>query len=82
MNRKYSLILLIILVIVIIFCVFILNKNKTQINEQEENLEYRQDENTGEYIIYDEESGEEKIRVENESEIQMYLDNPDFDIKL
>ncbi len=82
MNRKYSLILLIILVIVIIFCVFILNKNKTQINEQEENLEYRQDENTGEYIIYDEESGDEKIRVENESEIQMYLDNPDFDIKL
>lgn len=82
MNRKYSLILLIILVIVIIFCIFILNKNKTQINEQEENLEYRQDENTGEYIIYDEESGDEKIRVENESEIQMYLDNPDFDIKL
>lgn len=82
MNRKYSLILLIILVIVIIFCIFILNKNKTQINEQEENLEYRKDENTGEYIIYDEESGEEKIRVENESEIQMYLDNPDFDIKL
>lgn len=82
MNRKYSLILLIILLIVIIFCIFILNKNKTQINEQEENLEYRQDENTGEYIIYDEESGEEKIRVENESEIQMYLDNPDFDIKL
>lgn len=82
MNRKYSLILLIILVIVIIFCVFILNKNKTQINEQEENLEYRQDENTGEYIIYDEENGDEKIRVENESEIQMYLDNPDFDIKL
>lgn len=32
--------------------------------------------------IYDEESGDEKIRVENESEIQMYLDNPDFDIKL
>lgn len=82
MNRKYSLILLIILVIVIIFCIFILNKNKTQIAEQEENLEYKQDENTGEYIIYDEESGEEKIRVENESEIQMYLDNPDFDIKL
>ena len=82
MNRKYSLILLIILLIVIIFCVFILNKTKTQINEQEENLEYRQDESTGEYIIYDKESGEEKIRVENESEIQMYLDNSDFDIKL
>lgn len=82
MNRKYSLILLIIIVIFIIFCIFILNKNKIQIDKQEENLEYRQDEDTGEYIIYDKESREEKIRVENESEIQMYLDNPDFDIKL
>ncbi len=40
------------------------------------------DETKGEYIIYDKITGEERARVLDEISVQIYLDNPDYNLEL
>jgi FtsZ-interacting cell division protein ZipA len=88
MDKKTKIIIIVVAVVVIIALIINkVNKSKTT-NETTStantttSVTYEQDEETGEYIIYNKETGEEITRVTDEAEIKIYEDNPDYDPKL
>jgi major membrane immunogen (membrane-anchored lipoprotein) len=46
-----------------------------------ENLDYEYDEGSGEYTLYNDD-GTVRATVESEGELQIYVDNPDYDPRL
>lgn len=79
MKNKIIIFIILILVIIIIFSIS--SKNKVSDNTTEETQITYEEDNTSEhykYIIFDE-NHNEKGRVIDDSSLQLYLDNPDFE---
>ena len=76
-DRKiiYILIIAVILIIGIIIVVNI-RKNKNQENMVQTGIQYNEE--TGEYYILDEATNEIKASSTDESGLQIYIDNPDY----
>ena len=89
MNKKVIIILSIIVIIIISFMILFNKSKKTKSNENEINnnakekvAEIIQDEQTGEYIVYNKKNGEEIARGYEESSLYIYTIDPDYDPKL
>ncbi|MBR2290394.1 MAG: hypothetical protein IJ867_07460 [Clostridia bacterium] len=86
MNKKRILIL-VILIIIILIGIVLLRKRKKVIhveNEISERIKVSnvvQDEQTGEYVIYNLETGEEIARSEDEVSLYIYTLDPNYDPK-
>lgn len=85
MNIKK--IILIICAILIIICGYKLLSNQSNKIENKsdgtiQGIEYSLDEETGEYVIYNQDTGEEITRVDNEDAVQIYIDNPNYDDRM
>ena len=90
MDNKTKIIIIAVAVIVIV-AIVINGGSKKKIEEaQKENTNstseqakasVKLDEDSGEYIVYDE-NGKEITRVMDEASAQIYIDNPDYDPKL
>lgn len=78
--------LIIVLAIIILIIVVVININHKEniesIQMQESEIIYEKDEQSGEYIIYDKNSGDEITRVNDESAIEVYKDNPNYNTKM
>lgn len=78
MDNKLKIALIVFLLIVCIFGVSIKYNILNNIeNDETYNITIKNDEETSEYIVYNE-NGDEISRTFEESEIQLYEDNPDF----
>ena len=75
-NKKVIISIFIIICIIAIIVFFVINR-KTKTENEIENLNIKQDEETGEYILYNERN-EEILRSDTEGELKIYLDNPDY----
>ena len=75
-NKKVTVSILIIICIITII-VFFVNNRGIKIENMVENLNIKQDDGTGEYILYNERN-EEILRSDTEGELKIYLDNPDY----
>jgi hypothetical protein len=68
------------------FCIILTGCSKKENEENEtnklyENLDYEYDEGSGQYTLYNDD-GSIKATVESEVELQIYVDNPDYDPRL
>ena len=76
-NRKIIYILLIVVILIIgIVVVVNIRKNKNQKNITQTGIRYNEE--TGEYYILDEATNEIKASSTDESSLQIYVDNPDY----
>lgn len=76
-DRKIIYILLIVVVLIIgIVVVVNIRKNKNQENMVQTGIQYNEE--TGEYYILDENTNEIKASSTDESGLQIYIDNPDY----
>ena len=76
-NRKIIYILLIVVILIIgIVVVVNIRKNKNQENIAQTGIRYNEE--TGEYYILDEATNEIKASSTDESGLQIYVDNPDY----
>ena len=76
-NRKIIYILLIVVILIIgIVAVVNIRKNKNQGNTIQTGIQYNEE--TGEYYILDEATNEIKASSTDESSLQIYIDNPDY----
>ena len=76
-NRKIIYILLIVVILIIgIVAVVNIRKNKNQGNTIQTGIQYNEE--TGEYYILDEATNEIKASSTDESSLQIYVDNPDY----
>lgn len=76
-DRKIIYILLIVVVLIIgIVVVVNIRKNKNQENTIQTGIQYNEE--TGEYYILDEATNEIKASSTDESGLQIYVDNPDY----
>ena len=76
-DRKIIYILLIVVVLIIgIVVVVNIRKNKNQENTIQTGIQYNEE--TGEYYILDEATNEIKASSTDESDLQIYVDNPDY----
>ena len=76
-NRKIIYILLIVMILIIgIVAVVNIRKNKNQGNTIQTGIQYNEE--TGEYYILDEATNEIKASSTDESGLQIYVDNPDY----
>lgn len=80
--KKTTLIVGIILIVICVLGIRSVIKNQSNDDSLKENVNYNEitDEVSGEneYIIYNEDTGEQITTVKDESQIQMYIDNPDY----
>lgn len=77
-NKKIIYILLIVVILVIVGIVGIkFTKNKNA-KENTNNTDIKYNEETGEYYILDENTNEIKASSTDESSLQIYIDNPDY----
>jgi FtsZ-interacting cell division protein ZipA len=87
-DKKTKIIIIVVAVVIIVALIIngVNNSKKSDenanTNTSNTNITYEQDNETGEYIIYNKETGEEITRVTDEAEIKIYEDNPDYDPKL
>ena len=76
-DRKIIYILFIIVILIIgIIIVVNIRKNKNQENMVQTGIQYNEE--TGEYYILDETTNEIKASSTDESSLQIYVDNPDY----
>ncbi len=76
-DRKIIYILFIIVILIIgIIIVVNIRKNKNQENMVQTGIQYNEE--TGEYYILDETTNEIKASSTDESGLQIYIDNPDY----
>ena len=76
-DRKIIYILLIVVILIIgIVAVVNIRKNKNQENMVQTGIQYNEE--TGEYYILDEATNEIKASSTDESGLQIYIDNPDY----
>ena len=76
-DRKIIYILLIVVILIIgIIAVVNIRKNKNQENMVQTGIQYNEE--TGEYYILDEATNEIKASSTDESGLQIYVDNPDY----
>ena len=76
-DRKIIYILLIVVILIIgIVAVVNIRKNKNQGNTIQTGIQYNEE--TGEYYILDEATNEIKASSTDESGLQIYIDNPDY----
>ena len=76
-DRKIIYILLIVMILIIgIVAVVNIRKNKNQGNTIQTGIQYNEE--TGEYYILDEATNEIKASSTDESGLQIYVDNPDY----
>ena len=76
-DRKIIYILLIVVILIIgIIIVVNIRKNKNQENKTQTGIQYNEE--TGEYYILDETTNEIKASSTDESGLQIYIDNPDY----
>ena len=76
-DRKIIYILLIVMILIIgILAVVNIRKNKNQGNTIQTGIQYNEE--TGEYYILDEATNEIKASSTDESGLQIYVDNPDY----
>ena len=76
-DRKIIYILLIVVILIIgIIVVVNIRKNKNQENMVQTGIQYNEE--TGEYYILDEATNEIKASSTDESGLQIYIDNPDY----
>ena len=76
-DRKIIYILFIIVILIIgIIIVVNIRKNKSQENMVQTGIQYNEE--TGEYYILDETTNEIKASSTDESGLQIYIDNPDY----
>ena len=76
-DRKIIYILLIAVILIIgIIIVVNIRKNKNQENMVQTGIQYNEE--TGEYYILDEATNEIKASSTDESGLQIYIDNPDY----
>ena len=76
-NRKIIYILLIVVILIIgIVAVVNIRKNKNKGNTIQTGIQYNEE--TGEYYILDEATNEIKASSTDESGLQIYVDNPDY----
>lgn len=76
-DRKIIYILLIAVILIIgIIIVVNIRKNKNQENMVQTGIQYNEE--TGEYYILDETTNEIKASSTDESGLQIYIDNPDY----
>ena len=76
-DRKIIYILLIVVILIIgIVVVVNIRKNKNQENMVQTGIQYNEE--TGEYYILDEATNEIKESSTDESGLQIYIDNPDY----
>ena len=76
-NRKIIYILFIVVILIIgIIIVVNIRKNKNQENMVQTGIQYNEE--TGEYYILDETTNEIKASSTDESSLQIYVDNPDY----
>ena len=76
-DRKIIYILLIAVILIIgIIIVVNIRKNKNQENMVQTGIQYNEE--TGEYYILDENTNEIKASSTDESGLQIYIDNPDY----
>ena len=76
-DRKIIYILFIIVILIIgIIIVVNIRKNKNQENMVQTGIQYNEE--TGEYYILDEATNEIKASSTDESGLQIYIDNPDY----
>ena len=76
-DRKIIYILLIVVILIIgIVVVVNIRKNKNQENMVQTGIQYNEE--TGEYYILDEATNEIKASSTDESGLQIYIDNPDY----
>ena len=76
-DRKIIYILLIVVILIIgIIAVVNIRKNKNQENMVQTGIQYNEE--TGEYYILDETTNEIKASSIDESGLQIYIDNPDY----
>ena len=76
-DRKIIYILLIVVILIIgIVVVVNIRKNKNQENMVQTGIQYNEE--TGEYYILDEATNEIKASSTEESSLQIYVDNPDY----
>jgi outer membrane biogenesis lipoprotein LolB len=76
-----------IVVLLLLFCLLLTGCSKKEdeenntANKQFENLDYEYDEASGQYTLYNDD-GSIKATVESEGELQIYVDNPDYNPRL
>ena len=76
-NRKIIYILFIVVILIIgIIIVVNIRRNKNQENMVQTGIQYNEE--TGEYYILDETTNEIKASSTDESSLQIYVDNPDY----
>ena len=76
-NRKIIYILFIVVILIIgIIIVVNIRRNKNQENMVQTGIQYNEE--TGEYYILDEATNEIKASSTDESGLQIYIDNPDY----
>lgn len=76
-DRKIIYILFIVVILIIgIIIVVNIRKNKNQENMVQTGIQYNEE--TGEYYILDENTNEIKASSTDESGLQIYIDNPDY----
>lgn len=86
MKNKVIICLVAILIIVLAYFVFLKQNYKATNNENSlrvdlETLSYELDEETGEYIVYNE-NGEEEVRTTNDTLIKILEADPDYDLDI
>ena len=72
----YILLIIVILIIGIIVVINVRNNTKNQDNNTQTGIQYNEE--TGEYYILDETTNEIKASSTDESGLQIYIDNPDY----
>lgn len=75
LNLKNKIIVLILIVLVIICGIIYISGNKKE-NKVENPISYRNENN--EYVIYNKVSNEIITTVNNETDVKIYQDNPDY----
>ena len=75
-DKKIIYVFLIIVILIIGIVVVNIRKNKNQENTTQTGIQYSEE--TGEYYILDEATNEIKASSTDESGLQIYIDNPDY----
>lgn len=75
LNLKNKIIVLILIVLVIICGIIYISGNKKE-NDVENSISYRNENN--EYVVYNTVSNEIITTVNNETDVKIYQDNPDY----
>jgi hypothetical protein len=78
-NKNILIIILVVIIILLVMIKIFVNNKKD--NNVETNYTYEIDDETGEYIISDD-NGDEKIRTTDESVVELLKQDPDYDITI